>query len=186
MGLDRSALLRDLGVTVVSLPLEIHPEIPVGGLTLADRWASRYGEALEMYERIETACRAAGMAFHRPARVPNTRRALETAEWVRVNEPHLFLPVERGLFEAHFVDNRPLDDPEVVDAVLVDCGAGAAAARQAVEAGEMQAPLAAAATLAGEVGVTGTPAWLVARQILVPGALPPGVFRQVVSQVQSS
>ena len=118
MGLDRSTLLRELGVNVVSLPFEIHPEIPVGGLSLADRWGDRYGEALETYERIEAECDAAGLDYRRPQRVPNTRRALKTAEWVRRRAPQAFAALDRSLFVTHFVDNRPLDDAEVVDELV--------------------------------------------------------------------
>ena len=188
MGLDRSTLLREeLGVTVLSLPLEIHPEIPVGGITLEERWAGRYGEAVAMYERIEAQLRDVGMPFNRPARVPNTRRALATAEWVRANAADdAFVALERSLHEAHFVDNRPLDDPEVVDGLVSGAGADAAGARRAYEAGELDGALESAASLASSVGVTGTPAWLLARRALIPGAVGRDVFRRVVSRLTSS
>ena len=40
-------------MTVTSLPYELHPEIPVGGISLEERWGVRYGEASAMYARIE-------------------------------------------------------------------------------------------------------------------------------------
>lgn len=183
MGLDRSALLRDLGVTVVTLPLEIHPEIPVGGLSLADRWGKRYAEALVMYERIEAACAEAGLPFRRPARVPNTRRALETAEWARRHAPETFLALERSLFEAQFVDNRPLDHPDVVDELVAGAGADPAEARRAVEAGELADAMTAAKATAATVGVTATPTWIVGVRVVVPGAVPRDVFRSVVERL---
>jgi len=186
VGLDRSTLLRDLGLTVVALPLEIHPEIPVGGITLEERWAGRYGEAVAMYERIEAQLAEAGMPFNRPKRVPNTRRALQTAEWVRANAPDSFLAVERSMYEAHFVDNRPLDDPDVVDTLVGAATADAVEARRAVEAGEMDGALEAAASLAYSVGVSGTPAWLIARRALIPGAVGRDVFQSVISRLTSS
>jgi predicted DsbA family dithiol-disulfide isomerase len=185
VGLDRSKLLRDLGVTVVTLPLEIHPEIPVGGLSLADRWGARYREALEMYDRIERECEAAGLPFNRPARVPNTRRALATSEWARLHAPDVAPALERTLFEAHFVDNRPLDDPGVVDELVRATGADADEARRAVEAGELDEAMATAASAARRIGVTGTPAWLVDGRLLVPGAQPRDVFRSVVSRLRA-
>jgi predicted DsbA family dithiol-disulfide isomerase len=186
VGLDRSRFLQDLGVTVVTLPLEIHPEIPVGGLSLADRWGSHYREALAMYERIERECEAAGLPFNRPARVPNTRRALATAEWARLHAPDAARRVERAVFEAHFVDNRPLDDPEVIDELVEEAGADASEARRAVDAGELQEPLAAAHTAAARLGIRSTPTWLLDGQVLIPGAVPRDVFRSVVSRLQSS
>ena len=188
MGLDRSTLLRDeLGVTVIALPLEIHPEIPVGGITLEERWGGRYGEAVAMYERIEAQLRDAGMPFNRPARVPNTRRALATAEWVRANaDDAVFVALERSMYETHFVHNGPLDDPDVIDELVTAAGADAAAARQAYEAGELDKALESAASLAFSVGVTGTPAWLIERRVLIPGAVGRDVFRRVISRLASS
>jgi predicted DsbA family dithiol-disulfide isomerase len=180
VGLDRSTLLRELGVTVVGLPFELHPEIPVGGFSLADRWGSRYGEALEMYERIEAECAAAGLPFRRPPRVPNTRRALETAEWARQRAPGAFEALDRALFAAHFVDNRPLDDPHVVDELVSAAGADAVEARWAVEAGELKPAVDSAMALAVRIGVRGTPSWLVDRHVLIPGCFPRETFREAV------
>ena len=186
MGLDRSELLQDLGVTVVTLPLEIHPEIPIGGLSLAERWGTRYGEAVEMYARIEAECEAAGLPFNRPARVPNTHRALATQEWARLHAPEAAPALERAVFEAHFVDNRPLDDPDVLDELVDRAGADAAEARRAVDAGELEQPVAAAQAAAASLGINSTPTWLVERRVLVPGAVPRDVFRSIVSRLASA
>jgi len=163
-------LLRSLGVTVTSLPYELHPEIPVGGISLEERWGARYGEASAMYARIEQECENAGLPFRRPARVPNTRRALETAEWVRRHEPAAFDALERALFETHFIENRPLDDPDVLDGLVNAAGADAAAAREAVEQGAMHEALRQSMEAAMDANVTGTPAWLLDGRLLIPGA----------------
>ena len=55
--------MRSLGVTVTALPYELHPEIPVGGISLEERWGSRYREASAMYARIEQECETAGLPF---------------------------------------------------------------------------------------------------------------------------
>jgi predicted DsbA family dithiol-disulfide isomerase len=159
-------------VTVTSLPYELHPEIPVGGISLEERWGARYGEASAMYARIEEECEKAALPFRRPARVPNTRRALETAEWVRRQQPDAFVGLERALFEAHFVDNRPLDDPDVLDELVTEAGADAGAARREVENGAMLDALRESMEAAIEANVTGTPAWLLDGRLLIPGAQP--------------
>jgi predicted DsbA family dithiol-disulfide isomerase len=186
VGLDRSKLLRDLGVTVVALPLEIHPEIPVGGLSLAERWGARYGEAVKMYERIEAECRAAGLPFNRPARVPNTRRALATHEWARRRAPDAALALEQAIFEAHFVDNRPLDDPDVLDELVEAAGADSAEARRAVDAGELDGAVASALAAARSLGIDATPTWLIDGRVLVPGAVARDLFRSAVNELQDS
>ena len=186
MGLDRSAALRELGVSVVTLPLEIHPEIPVGGITLEERWRGRYGEAVQMYERIEAECGAAGLPFNRPARVPNTRRALQTAEWARHQAPEAVDALERSLFEAQFVDQRPLDDPDVVDELVAGAGADAAEARRAVDAGELRDAMRASQIAAASIGVHATPTWLIGGRAIVPGVVPRHRFAETVSRLTSS
>ncbi len=186
MGLDRSAALRELGVDVITLPLEIHPEIPVGGISLEDRWGRGYGEALTMYDRIEAECAAAGLPFTRPAWVPNTRRALETAEWARHMAPAAFDALERFFFAAQFVDQRPLDDPAVVDELVAAAGADASEARRAVDAGEMRDAVRDAAVAAASLNVRATPTWLLGGRMLIAGVVPRQDFAETVSQLSSS
>ena len=171
-------------MTVTSLPYELHPEIPVGGISLEERWGARYREASAMYARIEQECENAGLPFQRPARVPNTRRALETAEWVRRHEPAAFDRLDRALFEAHFVDNRPLDDPDVLDGLMMGAGADAGAARDAVEQGTMHEALRESMEAAMDANVTGTPAWLLDGRLLIPGAQPRDLFEIWVTRLR--
>ena len=171
-------------MTITALPFELHPEIPVGGLSLRERWRARYGEASAMYTRIEAECETAGLPFRAPERVPNTRRALMTAEWVRRNQPDAFTGLDRSLFTAHFVENRPLDDPEVLNELVTAAGGDAAAAERAVNAGEMTSALSESMTMANEIGVTGTPAWLINGRFLLPGAQPHDVIERVVQRVR--
>ena len=157
-------------MTVTSLPYELHPEIPVGGISLR--------------VRIAMECDAAGLPFRRPQRVPNTRRALLTAEYVRRHRPEAFDGLERSLFEAHFVDNRPLDDPAVLEELVAAAGAEAEAARLVVEEGAMDAALRESMSAAGEAGVTGTPAWLLDARLLIPGAQPREVIEGWVRRLR--
>jgi predicted DsbA family dithiol-disulfide isomerase len=173
-----------LGVTVTSLPYELHPEIPVGGIALEERWGARYAEASAMYARIEQECERAGLKFRRPARVPNTRRALLTAEWVRRHAPAAFDTLERSLFETHFIDNRPLDDPDVVDELVAAAGADAGAARQAVETAAMDSALQESMEAAMDANVTGTPAWLLDGRLLIPGAQPRDLYEIWVTRLR--
>lgn len=171
-------------MTVASLPYELHPEIPVGGISLEERWGARYGEATAMYARIEEECEKAGLPFRRPARVPNTRRALATAEWVRRNEPESFDALELALFQTHFIENRPLDDPGVLDELVKKAGADAEAAHEAVDEGAMDVAMRESMEAAIDANVTGTPAWLLDGRLLIPGAQPRDLFEIWVGRLR--
>jgi len=130
VGQHRDLLLDELGVTVTHLPYELHPEIPPEGRSV------RLGGRLRTtFDRVEAACDEVGMPFRRPIRMPNTRRALLTAEWVRREQPDTFAGVHRGLFAAHFETGEPLDDPSVLDEIVTGAGADATDVRIAVDSG---------------------------------------------------
>ena len=171
---------------ITALPYELHPEIPLEGLSLRERWGARYAEAGAMYRRIAQECEAAGLEFRPPERVPNTRRALETAELVRQRWPDAFDGLDRALFTAHFVAGRALGDPAVLDDLVAGAGADAAEVRGAVDAGEGAGAVEASMAAAERVGVTGTPAWLLDGRFLLPGAQPHDVIERVVARLRAA
>jgi predicted DsbA family dithiol-disulfide isomerase len=115
--------------------------------------------------------------------MPNTRRALATAEWVRREFPETFPEVHRELFAAQFVTGDPLDDPEVLDSIVTAAGAPAAEVRRAVESGAADAHLVAARDAAQQWGVTSTPSWLVADAMVLPGVFDEATFRRWVGRI---
>jgi predicted DsbA family dithiol-disulfide isomerase len=175
-------LLRALGVTVVTLPYELHPEIPARGVELPP---PRQGGRTEgMYERIARECHDAGLRFRRPARLPNTRRALEVSEVVRQEWPDAFEGLERRLFEAHFADGLDIGDPAVVDELVDASGADPGAVDHLVASGRGGESLQASMQGALEAGVTGTPAWLLDGRLMVPGLQARELFERVVSRLR--
>ena len=186
VGTDRTALLETLGVRVTPMPFELHPRIPAEGITLRDRWGESYDRAVAMYARIEEECNAVGLPFKRPERVPNTRRALQTAECVRQRFPDAFPALDRSLFAAHFVEGRCLGDPDVLDELVTAAGADAAAVRAELATGDWHAAVAESMDAAYTAGVSGTPAWFLDDRALIPGVQARETYERVVSRLSSS
>ena len=178
VGQHRDALLADLGVTVVHLPYELHPEIPPEGRRIRPD-----GRLRTTFDRIEAECDAAGMPFRRPERMPNTRRALETAEWVRRHHADAFAALHRSLFAAQFANGSPLDDPDVLDQLVADAGAPADEVRTAVDGGHAAAPVTESMDRARSLGVTSTPTWVLDTGFVLPGALVPEAMARWVSKI---
>jgi predicted DsbA family dithiol-disulfide isomerase len=166
VGQDRSRQLEGLGVTVHHLPYELHPEIgPAGRPVRPD------GRLRTTFDRVAAACEEVGLPFRPPTRMPNTRRALETAEWVRVHHPAAAPTLHAALFHAHFAAGDPLDDPDLLDDLVAGAGAPASSVRAAVDDGR-DAPLVDASMAeARDLGVTSTPTWVLDNGFVVPGAL---------------
>jgi predicted DsbA family dithiol-disulfide isomerase len=170
VGQDRSRILTGRGFTVLSVPLPIHPEIPHEGIEAGPRQGP-------MYEFLEYEARAAGLPLKWPERLPNTLHALTAAEWVRRHEPAAFPALYARLFEAHFVRGEDIGDPAVVEAHAAQCGADPDALTAAMCSPAPARDVERSAGLAGRIGVTGTPAWLVGSRV-VAGVLPRSEFQE--------
>ena len=167
-----------LGVEVEHLPFELHPEIPDAGRPIrAD------GRLAPTFERVAAECAQLGLPWRSPQRMPNTRRALATAEQVRRTHPRAFAAVHRGIFAAHFAEGRAIDDPEVLDRIVAEAGAPADEVRAAVEDGRADAAVRAAMDAARAAGVSSTPTWVLDDGFIVPGALDGATLERWVAKI---
>jgi predicted DsbA family dithiol-disulfide isomerase len=185
LGRDRTALLRSMDVTVTSMPYELHPDLPPQGHAV--RTDGRLGH---VYRAIGRECEEVGMPFRPPSRVPNSRRALETAEVVRALDPRTFDALDAALFEAHFVDGADIDDPDVLDQLVSDAGARSETVnvlevRALVDQGAGRAAVAASMTTAHDHGIAATPAWLLPADLVLPGVQPRALFERVVTRLRA-
>jgi predicted DsbA family dithiol-disulfide isomerase len=178
VGQARSDLMERLGVSVVHLPYELHPEIgPAGRRIRPD------GRLAPTFERVAAACVEAGLPWRAPDRMPNTRRALETAEWVRREHPEAAAALHRAIFAAHFAQGLAIDDPTVLDRLVAESGAPAAAVRAAVDDGRAAGHVDASMDEARGLGVASTPTWVLDDGFAVPGALDEPTLARWISKI---
>jgi predicted DsbA family dithiol-disulfide isomerase len=168
---QRNEILRAHGLEVVELPFQAHPDIPPEGTVSPARSGP-------MYASLEQEARKAGLPLHWPRRLPNTRRALAAAEWVRQNQPRAFAQLQTRLFRAHFALGEDLGNLAVIDEYARESGVDLPALHAALADGSAMAGVAEAEMAAREVGVEGTPAWLFGEQ-LVSGLLPAAEFERL-------
>ena len=176
LGTDRSQRLRALGADVTTLPYELHPEFPAGGVPIKPGY----------FRRIALLCDEVGLEFREPTRLPNSRRLLATAELIRQQIPEAYAGLESKLFAATFVEGRFLGDRDVVDEIVTAAGVDAAEVRDAVDAGIVDQALDASRAAAFERGVTGTPAWLFDGVFLLPGVQDPELYERVLTKLRAA
>ncbi|MFN8018343.1 MAG: DsbA family protein [Acidimicrobiales bacterium] len=177
VGQARSAQMAALGVPVVHRPYELHPEIgPEGRRVRPD------GRLAPTFARVAAMCEEVGLPWRAPERMPNTRRALATAEWVRAHHEASFDALHAALFRAHFAEGRALDDPAVLDELVASSGAPAAEARAAVEDGRAEALVDASEAEARDLGITSTPTWVLDDGFAIPGALDPATLERWITR----
>jgi predicted DsbA family dithiol-disulfide isomerase len=179
LGRDRTALIESLGVVVTVLPYELHPELPAAGRTVRPD-----GRLAAVHADIARQCAEVGLPFEPPTHIPNSRRALETAEVVRELRPESFAALDKALFEAHFVHGLDIGDADVLDELVTAAGAPAPAVRAATDQGAGRAAVAASMDDAHDHGVAGTPAWLFG-DLVIPGAQPRALFERVVTRLRA-
>jgi predicted DsbA family dithiol-disulfide isomerase len=167
----------------VTLPFELHPEIPAGGYERsrsAGRWAV-----------IAAECEDAGLPFDPQDRSPNTRRVLEVSEWVRrTGGLEVHEAFETAVFRAHFAERRSIDDRDELASFVTGAGLDPTEAFEAVADGGPSGWVDESMALARSVGVGGTPAWLLGKAdttiedaLLVPGAQPRSFFERVTRRL---
>jgi predicted DsbA family dithiol-disulfide isomerase len=183
LGRDRTALLRSLGLDVVPMPYELHPEIPPEG-----RSHRPDGRLAQVYAGIAEECETVGLPFRAPTRTPNSRRALSTAEVVRIHAPEQFSTLDDALFRAHFVEGRDLGDFGVLDDIVTAVGLSPDEVRAAVDRGEGEEAVRASMVRAHANGVTATPAWLFGADgegLVLPGVQPRELYERIVTRLRA-
>jgi predicted DsbA family dithiol-disulfide isomerase len=168
VGQNRTAILVRHGLDVIELPFQAHPDIPPAGLPVGPRNGL-------MYTNLEREAKEAGLSLNWPTRLPNTRRALVAAEWVRRHQPDSFPQFHKDLFAGHFVLGEDLGNPGVVDRHGADLGVDLEALHAALADGSAFVAVKGAETIGRRYGVQGTPAWLIAQQ-LISGLFPTAEF----------
>jgi predicted DsbA family dithiol-disulfide isomerase len=153
VGQQRNTILVQNGFQVIELPFQAHPDIPPEGILAGPRTGP-------MYAMLESEAREAGLQLKWPQHLPNTRRALATAEWVRRHQPQLFAQLYKDFFSAHFVLGEDLGNPAVIDRYVSELGIDLTALHAALADGSAAKAVSEAEMLGRKYGVQGTPAWL--------------------------
>jgi predicted DsbA family dithiol-disulfide isomerase len=180
LGRDRTAVLRSLDVTVTAMPYELHPDLPLGGRAV--RPDGRLGP---LHAAIARECATVGLPFRAPTRVPNSRRALETAEVVRAIDTAAFELVDTALFAAHFAEGLDIGNADVIDEIVTSAGAPARDVRRLVDNGTGRDAVAASIRTAHGHGIAATPAWLFPGDFVLPGVQPRELFERVVTRLRA-
>jgi predicted DsbA family dithiol-disulfide isomerase len=138
-----------------------------------------------VHAQIAEMCEEAGMPFRPPAHVPNSRRALETAEVVRARDPDAFAGLDAALFAAHFVEGADIGDPDVLDHLVAAVGLPPGDVRTLVDRGDGREPGATWWARAHDHGIAATPAWLFGEDLVLPGAQPRELFERIVTRLRA-
>lgn len=176
IGQQRNAILIRHGLHVDELAFQAHPDIPPEGIPAG----SRQGP---MYAMLEREAKDAGLTLNWPPRLPNSRRALAAAEWVRQQQPDHFAQFQKDLFAAHFVLGEDLGNPAAINRHASDLGIDVKALHVGLADGSALTALQESESLGRQYDVRGTPAWFLAKQ-LISGLLPASDFERLAEEAE--
>lgn len=155
----------------------LHPEYPPEGVSRAERYARRgiTAETDPMRQRFE----AADLVYNPPPVIPNTILALRLTELAR-EEGH-GQELHDRLMDAYWVEGRDIGSADELRGLAAEVGVDDV---DHVLAGDAYADVVEDSTRrAVGLGVTGVPAFVIDRRLLVLGAQPRPVFVQAFAQL---
>ena len=164
------------------LPFDLHPEYPDEGLP-RERLLARYGE--DGIARTRAMFEANGLEYNpHPEVVPNTRAALRLTELAR--DRNLHQPFHDRLMDAYWAEGRDIGDADVLHGLAAEVGLAAEEVERVLGSDEHLERVTGSTRQAASIGITGIPAFLIDRRVLVLGAQPREVFERAFEQAARS
>lgn len=166
------------------MSFEIHPNIRAGGVeTISYLESLGYSNVPLLYDGIRRHAREVGITIGPVPRKYNTHLSLLLTEYAkdhgRVRE------YNQAVFRAFWTDGRDISDAAVLEQIMTEIGLNFSAAVGGLKSGEYERRFAEEKVLAGQLGITAVPAFIVDDKYLVSGAQPVDVFRQVFQEAAS-
>jgi predicted DsbA family dithiol-disulfide isomerase len=161
------------------LPFDLHPEYPPAGLS-RQQLVARYGNAAMAH--IEAFFASRGLRYNpHPEVVPNSRTALRLVELART------VGVDRqlhaSLMDAYWEQARDIGSETILRPLALAAGLPAAEVEDVLATDRFLDVVEMSTSQAVSIGVTGVPAFLLDRRLLVLGAQPESVFERAFEQL---
>jgi predicted DsbA family dithiol-disulfide isomerase len=171
-----------LGAHVEWYPYHLHPEYPADGIARAELLA-RYGT--RMADAVTAMAAEAGLPYNpHPERIPNTRAALELAEWARAQSPLAHDQLHDVLMDAYWRDGRDLTLWDELRRCVEAVGLDPDAAHAAVSSGAFAEPVDTWTSWAQSHGISAVPAFVFEGRVLVSGAQPNAALERAAEKAR--
>lgn len=171
-------MCQDYEVEVEWRAFELHPEIPPEGMQLPPQLRAGLGG---MAERVQEMAQEVGMPMVMPDLIPNSRRALEAAEYARAQRAHE--PFHAVVFRQLYAEGQDIGQWEVLRAAAAAVGLDPDAMQRETEARNYRAAVDRQIAEARALGITGVPTYIFEDQYAVVGAQPYEVFQQAMARL---
>lgn len=187
--LDRAIFATpEVDVTVNWRPYQLDPTIPAGGMDRQQYMLSKFGDPsriAQAHERLVALGAAEGIdfAFEAIKLAPNTLNAHRVIRWAGTMGDEVQGRVVRRLFALNFEEGADLGDAEVLAEAAGECGLDAAVVRTLLASEADVDAVKDEIAVAGRMGITGVPCFLLEGRYAVMGAQDTEVLADAIRQV---
>lgn len=185
--LDKALAARpDHPFTIEWHPFQLNPEMPAEGMDRRAYLEGKFGGkdgAVKAYAPVVQNAQNAGLTINFDAmkRTPNTLDAHRLIHWAGLEQRQT--EAVDALFEAYFVDGRDIGDQDVLADISDTIGLDAAVVRRLLNSDADRDEISKRDAHSREMGISSVPTFIVAGQHAVPGAQPPELWEQVISEL---
>jgi predicted DsbA family dithiol-disulfide isomerase len=123
----------------------------------------------------------AGFTYNPPEVVPNSMHSLELAELAR--DSGRFEELHALLFKAHWSEHLDIGDTGVLETIGSRVGLDPGEVHEVFADGRYRERIGFTTQAALDLGIGGTPTWLIDDKLLISGAKPHQVFERAMSQL---
>ncbi|SDE11278.1 DsbA family oxidoreductase [Limimaricola pyoseonensis] len=169
-------------------PFQLNPDMPAGGMDrrayLEAKFGGREG-ATKAYAPIVERAAEAGLELNldRIARTPNTLDAHRLIHWAGIEGRQT--AAVSALFKAYFTEGRDIGDHDVLADIADSLEMDAAVVRRLLESDADAETIRNRDAHSREMGVQAVPTFIVGQRHAVPGAQPPELWAQVISDIRA-
>ncbi|MCG3266142.1 DsbA family protein [Yoonia sp. I 8.24] len=169
-------------------PFQLNPDMPAGGMDRREYLETKFGgkeAAVRAYAPVVEHAEKTGahINFDGIKITPNTIDAHRLIHWAGIEQRQTF--VVDLLFKAYFIEGRDISNHEVLADIADTAEMDAATVTKLLASDADTADIRARDKHSREMGVNSVPTFIVAQQHAVPGAQPPEVWKDVITEIMS-
>lgn len=163
-----------IGCEVHWHPFELNPSMPEAGQNVAEHLAEKYGTTPEQSRANRDGLIQLGaslgftFAFSDNTRIHNTFRAHQLIRMA--DHQGMAHQMKLALFQAHFTDNRDINDPDTLADIAVSTGLARDAVLQALEDGTCAVEVREEQSFWAKQGISGVPTMIFDARYMLTGA----------------
>ncbi len=170
-------------------PFQLNPDMPREGMDRRAYLEGKFGGkdgAVRAYAPVVEHAEKAGLKidFEGMKRTPNTLDAHRLIHWAGIEQKQT--AAVSALFKAYFVEARDIGDHEVLADIADAVGMDASVVLRLLGSESDREDIAARDAHSRKMGINSVPTFIVGSKHAVPGAQPPELWAQVISELRES